>query len=926
MDPFAFADIAGEAGEGADDSGGVAQPAVAAAPAAAQAPAAEAPAAAAGAGPLAAAEPAAAPAAAATNPVETVAPAAVSPPVAGAATTPNAGMWTPASIATLQSTAAPSSAVLPTSSLASLAAISSSGTPAPSSSSLSATSSMSSSSPSPTPTVTEKDVGKSGWALPVVIPIACAAGFLLALSIAARMYSIMWRKHKRRKEAAAALARKLDHEGGDPDDSTAELAPNMDISGARFHNGATGSPARGGVGGQGGGTPSRFGFGSGRDNRRGDSGQQEAETGYNDAELLGVPSTQPQGAAKAWSWMKNTFTNQEALGEQNTRGPPAKKSILSFVNLAGTPASPPGFSLSDDPWRRSTQSSVSHDGPPRSAATHFGWCDVSLSPPPPTPPPKFNAAGRKAPPPRSPLSTVTEERSLGAAGAASMASSPSRMLMSTVGKGVVRSPAASSPLSYTMNRDGETNANTSSMLPRPSSNTYRRVSKENDGDDGADAGRLGNMVLREEDHGFVERGQDLARAVTTSQAPSRKQSTRSAAPLRRATTLKRPRFDSETVPAAEPPTESLRAITPAPPYESEETPHARSVINFNYDVGTPGPLSPHMPIHPAASQLHRNATSESEHKRRRRLGRAKTIVDNAVQASNAERLKRAASAAPGARARGALPVTPVSVPVSRTSTTTTTTPTAMQLDDPYSYHSTRGALQVESPMIPIPGSAALTRRSSGSQYSSEDGVPSLSDGESDDPDRAGSGLAWRTPATSVRRGDTRKTMRRTERDVEDQEMMERDYEDDGEGDQVVFAAASKALLATPFAESARSTPKYLDAIAAYYSSPNVDLEDAPSPYGVQPTEVTQTRSPLSQPPRIQLHDGPAPLPSPYESRSASPTRGMSGSPTRQWAHDKGRWTLRDAENRDASTPAAAEPSPFGRHAGLFFSPAVGHRG
>lgn len=200
----------------------------------------------------------------------------------------------------------------------------------------------------------------------------------------------------------------------------------------------------------------------------------------------------------------------------------------------------------------------------------------------------------------------------------------------------------------------------------------------------------------------------------------------------------------------------------------------------------------------------------------------------------------------------------------------------------------------------------------------------MSEGEEDSDDGEmgpGTGSQWRTPATSVR--DAGRSGRAAGQGQQD---------DDEHGEQLVFTAASKALLSTPFADSARSTPKYLDAIAAYYTSPNAEEDGdgaAFSPYGNQAQTQTQTQTtprrtptqrrarPGALPPRIELQDAPVPLPSPYESRASSPTRGVgatgTGSPTRQWKKQgDGKWAPSDASARD---------SPFGKHANLFFSPA-----
>ncbi|CAO1616825.1 unnamed protein product [Sympodiomycopsis kandeliae] len=324
--------------------------------------------------PAAPADPAAAPPAAATP---NSAPAAISAPADPLATPPATQPGNPITDPAVQSSPPLSSDPTVTDSLQSAISAISSGstTPSPTSaesdskskSPSSSVSSTSSSSPSPTQSQ-EHDDHKSQWDSMKgwVIPVAAIVGCLLFFSLIGRLISLSRRK-KRHQNAHSNGGK-----GGDPRDDYGEdggfLTKN--ISSNQRHS-AEGPSEK--YGGRRSNTNNinhsslhQFDYGGGAPPPEYKE-PHEAELGYDDDELRGRNPGRKPTYMKGWTWMKKTFTNDEAFGSRTNQGPPMKRSVLSFVNLSP---------FSDRGARADKAAGLTRYDPANGGASHF-WSPIA---------------------------------------------------------------------------------------------------------------------------------------------------------------------------------------------------------------------------------------------------------------------------------------------------------------------------------------------------------------------------------------------------------------------------------------------------------------------------------------------------------------------------------------------------------------------
>lgn len=165
-----------------------------------------------------------------------------------------------------------------------------------------------------------------------VIPVAAIAGCLLLFSLVGRIISLSRRKKRNATRGAPTSSGPDDY-----DEVGGFLTKNI----SNNNRTSTDNPK-----GSFGGGPNNLGFSSlhqfeygdhrgGNDPPPGYKEPCEAELGYDDEELRGVSRAARQPTyRRGWDWMKKSFTNKEAFGSHNTRGPPMKRSVLSFVNLS----------------------------------------------------------------------------------------------------------------------------------------------------------------------------------------------------------------------------------------------------------------------------------------------------------------------------------------------------------------------------------------------------------------------------------------------------------------------------------------------------------------------------------------------------------------------------------------------------------------
>ncbi|CAO1613811.1 unnamed protein product [Parajaminaea phylloscopi] len=248
-----------------------------------------------------------------------------------------------------------------------------------SSSSLSSSSTSTLSSASATST---HDSGSHspGWTTSIIGPVVGIAGALLILSIAARFYSLWSRRNRRKRKRNLIGPEEFDDDHDDKYGAGSLL--NSTVQPHDFQR-SDGTDFSANVEGRRAG-PSPSGQSPFKGGRGGSGGNSSVEKGYNEDELLGnIPGARtPAPHTKAWAWMKSTFTNEAAFGDKYTRGPPIKRSVLSFVNLSPFAGGRVG------------RDEEARDGPaPLWGSTAAGWRDVSAvvvanSPPPPTPPSK----------------------------------------------------------------------------------------------------------------------------------------------------------------------------------------------------------------------------------------------------------------------------------------------------------------------------------------------------------------------------------------------------------------------------------------------------------------------------------------------------------------------------------------------------------
>lgn len=233
------------------------------------------------------------------------------------------------------------------------------------------------SSPSASPTASAaSDNHQKGWSMNIVGPVVAIAGALLLLSIIARFYSLCSRRRKKNRQTSSLLGADEFDDGDDQAKVAAggfvvrDVARTPTVSAAGKYGSPTAHLSY-----------HQLGYGTNRETK------YSAEPGYNDEELFGDLSTQRQTGAhnRAWNWMRKTFTNEDAFGEKYRRGPPIRRSVLSFVNLS--PFAQHASSSAKDEESRHINNARLWGSPPA------GWYDASVpsdtrSPPPPTPPAK----------------------------------------------------------------------------------------------------------------------------------------------------------------------------------------------------------------------------------------------------------------------------------------------------------------------------------------------------------------------------------------------------------------------------------------------------------------------------------------------------------------------------------------------------------